>query len=402
MIDTNGYEFLAPNYSPNKTAILSAGKRALLWDTSGKCYIDMIAGYSSANQGHSHPRLVAALTEQAKKLALCPRSYMNEKLGLLAQKLCCLTGLDMVLPSSGGVESVETAIKIARRWGHEIKCLLKPEILVFDGNFHGRSTTVISFSSTKEYQRGFAPLMKGFNAAPYGDFKAVEQLLSNNNNYCAVLVEPIQGEAGVIIPPRGWLKHLEILCDRYKVLLILDEIQSGLGRTGSWFAYRRENVLPDMVILGKSLGGGLLPISVVVGKKSVMEVLDVGSHGSTFGGNALASAVALEALQVIEDEGLVEKSRLLGLHMEKRLCAIQSPAIKAVRCVGLWAGIEIDPQYADVSQLCEILFEKGVMTKEAHNAIRLSPPLVITQFQLDQAIDKIEETLRETVTCRTS
>lgn len=393
------YQFLAPNYLPYTSAVLSKGKGALIWDTDNRCYIDLLAGYSACNQGHFHPRLFATLVEQAQKLSLCPRSFHNDKLGEFARTICKYTGLDMMVPSSAGVESVEVAIKIARKWGHEVKKVPKNQssIIVFDGNFHGRTTTVISFSSHSLYKDGFEPLMKGFHSLPYGDFDAIENALESNPGYIAVLVEPIQGEAGIISPPDGWLKHVATLCKKHNVLLIADEIQSGLGRCGFWFASEKEGVNPDMMILGKSLGGGFLPVSAVVGKHKVMSVLQLFTHGSTFGGNPLAAAVATEALHVIDEEGMVANSFHLGHHLGQRLRAIKCSAIKTVRCSGLWAGIELDITQIHMSDVLTRMFEKGVIVSNAHNSIRISPPLVINRFQLDTAIDKLEETLKEIV-----
>lgn len=390
------YDYLAPNYLPIQFAVLSRGQGALLWDTNSNCYIDMIAGYSAVNQGHCHPRIFAAMYDQARKLSISPRAFYNDVLGNFAKKLCEVTGLDMVLPANGGAESVETAIKIARRWGYVVKNIPKnhASIITFSGNFHGRSSTIISFSDNKEYRENFNPFMQGFRTLPYGDFQAIENELATTANHCAVLVEPIQGEAGVIIPPKGWLKHIEQLCRKHNLLLIADEIQSGLGRCGEWFACEIEAVNPDLLIVGKSLGGGLLPISAVAGRREPMDLMQPGSHGSTFGGNPLAAAVAIEALNVIQDEDLVGRSRELGLHMEQRLRSIKSNAIKEIRCVGLWAGIEVDTNVTNAFNICAKLFENGVVTKEAHNSIRLSPPLVITKGQLDLALDTLEDVLK--------
>jgi ornithine--oxo-acid transaminase len=305
-----------------------------------------------------------------------------------------LTGLDAALPMNTGAEAVETAIKAARRWGHRVKGVPRDraEIIVANGNFHGRTTTIISFSSEPDYRDGFGPFTPGFRSVPFGDLAAVEQAITPET--AAVLVEPIQGEAGIIIPPAGWLNGVRRLCDAHNVLLILDEVQSGLGRTGAWFAFEHENVRPDGLVLGKALGGGMLPVSAFLARRDVMDVLTPGSHGSTFGGNPLAAAVGLEALQVIADEGLVERSRILGDHMLERLRAIRSPVLREVRGRGLWAGAEIDPHFATARQACEALLAKGVLSKETHHTVvRLAPPLVIARDDLDWTLDRFAEVI---------
>jgi ornithine--oxo-acid transaminase len=295
-----------------------------------------------------------------------------------------------------GAEAVETAIKAARRWGYRVKGIERDraEIIVAECNFHGRTTTVISFSTEPDYRDGFGPFTPGFRAVPFGDLAAVERAITPQT--AAVLVEPIQGEAGIIVPPAGWLIGLRRICDAHKVLLILDEVQSGLGRTGAWFAFQHEGIRPDGVILGKALGGGVLPVSALVGTRELMGVFTPGSHGSTFGGNPLAAAVGLEALHVIRDEGLVEKSRVLGNHMLRRLRAIQSPALKAIRGRGLWVGAEIEPKIASAREACERLLAKGVLSKETHKTVvRLAPPLIIAPEELDWALDRFAEVLHE-------
>jgi ornithine--oxo-acid transaminase len=295
-----------------------------------------------------------------------------------------------------GAEAVETAIKAARRWGYRVKGIARDraEIIVASGNFHGRTTTVISFSSEADYRDGFGPFTPGFRAVPFGDLAAVERAITPET--AAVLVEPIQGEAGIVVPPAGWLIGLARICKAHNVLLILDEVQSGLGRTGAWFAFQHEGIRPDGLILGKALGGGVLPVSAFVAKRAVMDVFTPCSHGSTFGGNPLAAAVGLEALRVIHDEGLVEKSRVLGAHMLRRLHAIKSPALKEVRGRGLWVGAEIDPAIASAREVCERLLAKGVLSKETHRTVvRLAPPLVIAPETLDWALDRLEEVIHE-------
>jgi len=304
--------------------------------------------------------------------------------------------MEMVLPMNTGAEAVETAIKAARRWGYWVKGIPadKAEIIVAAGNFHGRTSTIVGFSSEAEYRDGFGPFAPGFVEVPFGDLMAMAAAITPNT--AAVMIEPIQGEGGIIVPPKGWLAGVRKLCDRHNVMLIVDEVQTGLGRTGAWFAFQHENIRPDGLILGKALGGGVLPVSALVGTEELMSVFTPGSHGSTFGGNPLAAAVGLEALHVIRDEGLVEKSRVLGAHMLDRLRAIASPALKDVRGRGLWVGAEIDPAVAGAREACERLLAKGVLSKETHQTVvRLAPPLVIARADLDWALDRFEEVLRE-------
>jgi len=349
------------------------------------------------SHGHAHPRIIAALEAQARRLAVPSRAYYNDRLAPFLEKLCTVAGLDAALPMNSGAEAVETAIKAARRWGYRVKGVPRDraEIIVADGNFHGRTTTIIGFSSEAEYRDGFGPFTPGFRAVPFGDLAALARAFTPAT--AAVLIEPIQGEAGIILPPPGWLAGVRRLCDEQGVLLIVDEVQSGLGRTGAWFACDHERVRPDGLIVGKALGGGVLPVSAFVAKRAVMDVFTPGSHGSTFGGNALAAAVGLEALRVIEEEGLVERSRVLGERMLARLKAISSPVLRQVRGRGLWAGAEIAPAFGSARAIAERLLAKGVLTKETHDTvIRLAPPLVIQEDDLDRALDRFEEVLRET------
>lgn len=390
-------KFSAHNYAP-LPVVLARGQGAHLWDVEGRKYIDMMSAYSAASHGHAHPRILAALNRQAARLAVPSRAYYNDRLGPFLAELCHVTGLDAALPMNTGAEAVETAIKAARRWGYRVKNIPKDraEIIVADGNFHGRTTTIIGFSSEPDYRDGFGPFAPGFVSVPYGDLDAVARAITPNT--AAVLIEPIQGEAGVIVPPPGYLAGLRRLCDAHRILLILDEVQSGLGRTGAWFAYNHERIAPDGVTLGKALGGGVLPVSAFVARREVMDVFTPGSHGSTFGGNALAAAVGLEALHVIRDENLVARSRELGAHMLKRLRAIRSPALKEVRGRGLWAGAEIDPKIASARTVCERLLAAGVLSKETHRTVvRLAPPLVIARQDLDTALDRFEEVLASLV-----
>ena len=387
--------YSARNYEP-LAVVLVRGQGAHLWDSAGRRYVDMMSAYSAASHGHAHPRILAALNGQAQRLAVPSRAYFNDRLGPFLAEICKLTGLAAALPMNTGAEAVETAIKAARRWGYGVKGIPhdRAEIIVANGNFHGRTTTVISFSSEPDYRDGFGPFTPGFRSVPFGDLAAMERAIGPNT--AAVLVEPIQGEAGIIVPPRGFLVGLRRLCDEKGVLLILDEVQSGLGRTGAWFAHQHEGIRPDGLILGKALGGGVLPVSAFVGRRDVMDVFTPGSHGSTFGGNALAAAVGLEALHVIRDEGLVERSAQLGAHMIDRLRAMKHRALREVRGRGLWAGADIDPRIASGREVCERLLAKGVLSKDTHHTVvRLAPPLVIARDDLDWALDRFEEVLAE-------
>jgi ornithine--oxo-acid transaminase len=387
--------YSANNYAP-LPVVLARGAGALMWDTDDRRYVDMMSAYSAASHGHTHPRILAALTAQARRLAVPSRAYYNDRLGPFLAELCRRSGLDAALPMNSGAEAVETAIKAARRWGYRRKGIARDraEIIVADGNFHGRTTTIIGFSSEPDYRSDFGPFTPGFRSVPFGDLAAMAMAMTPQT--AAVLIEPIQGEAGIIMPPPGWLAGVRRLCDAHGVLLILDEVQSGLGRTGAWFAFEHEGVRPDGLIVGKALGGGMLAVSAFVGRREVMDVFTPGSHGSTFGGNPLAAAVGLEALRVIEEEGLVDKSRVLGAHMLARLNAVSSPVVKAVRGRGLWAGADIDPAFASARTVCERLLAKGVLSKETHDTVvRFAPPLVIDRGDLDWALDRFEDVVRE-------
>jgi ornithine--oxo-acid transaminase len=387
--------YAAANYHP-LPVVLTRGEGVWLWDQDGSRYLDMMSAYSAVSHGHAHPRIIAALEAQARRLAVPSRAFHSDRLGPFLEKLCTLAGLDAALPMNTGAEAVETAIKAARRWGYRVKGIApdRAEIIVADGNFHGRTTTIVGFSSEDSYRDGFGPFTPGFRAVPFGDLEAAERAITPNT--AAILVEPIQGEAGIIVPPAGWLAGLRRLCDAHRVLLILDEVQSGLGRTGAWFAFEHEHVRPDGLIVGKALGGGVLPVSAFLGTRELMDVFTPGSHGSTFGGNPLAAAVGLEALAVIEEEGLVENSRVLGAHLLARLGALRSPVLRAVRGRGLWVGAEIDPAVASAREVCERLLAKGVLSKETHDTVvRLAPPLVITKADLDWGIDRFADVLRD-------
>jgi ornithine--oxo-acid transaminase len=385
--------YAAHNYHP-LPVVLARGEGARLWDIEGRRYIDMMSAYSAVSHGHAHPRILAALDAQARRLAVPSRAFYSDRLGPFLEKLCTLAGLDAAIPMNTGAEAVETAIKAARRWGYRVKGIARDraEIIVAEGNFHGRTTTIVGFSSEADYRDGFGPFAPGFVSVPFGDLTAMAAAITPQT--AAVLIEPIQGEGGIIVPPAGWLAGVRQLCDQHHVLLIVDEVQTGLGRTGAWFAFQHENIRPDGLVLGKALGGGVLPVSAFLGTRELMDVFTPGSHGSTFGGNPLAAAVGLVALRVIEDEGLVERSRVMGAHMMKRLNTMDSPAIKAVRGLGLLAGIEIEPSFGDARAVCERLLAVGVLSKETHDTvIRLAPPLVITRDDLDWALDRVAETV---------
>ncbi|HUB96151.1 MAG TPA: ornithine--oxo-acid transaminase [Stellaceae bacterium] len=389
--------FAANNYHP-LPVVLTRGQGAYLWDTDGRRYLDMMSAYSAVSHGHGHPRILAALEAQARRLAVPSRAFHNDRLGPFLAKLCALSGLDAALPMNTGAEAVETAIKAARRWGYKVKGIApdRARIIVADGNFHGRTTTIVGFSSEPDYRDGFGPFAPGFDSVPFGDLAAVERAITGET--AAILIEPIQGEAGIIVPPKGYLAGLRRICDAAHVLLIFDEVQSGLGRTGAWFAFQHEDARPDGLVVGKALGGGMLPVSAFVGTREVMDVFTPGSHGSTFGGNALAAAVALEALLVLEEEGLVERSRELGAHALSRLAALRHPALRDVRGKGLWIGAEIDPAYASARTVCERLVARGVLTKETHETVvRIAPPLVIGRADLDWGLDQFADVLDEIV-----
>jgi ornithine--oxo-acid transaminase len=389
----------ANNYAPIDV-VLESGQGEWLFDVDGKRYVDMMSAYSAVSHGHAHPRLVAALTRQAQRVAISSRAFRSDVLGPFLEKLVQVTGLDKALPSNGGVESVEAAIKAARRWGYRVKGIAanQANIVVADGNFHGRTTTVVGFSSEADYRADFGPFAPGFRHFAFGDIDALRAAVDANT--CAVLIEPIQGEAGIRVPPAGFLRAVRALCDERRMLLILDEIQSGLGRTGRWFAHQHEDIRPDGLILGKALGGGLLPVSCFVATHAVLDLFQPGSHGSTFGGNALAAAVGLEALNVIEDEGLVERSATLGEHLLTRLRAVQAalpaPLIRDVRGRGLWAGVDLDPHRVRARDVVERMVERGVLSKETHDTvIRFAPPLVIGRDTLDWSIDVFADVMRE-------
>lgn len=387
-------QYVAPNYNP-LPVVLHRGEGLYLWDQEGKKYLDMMSAYSAVSCGHAHPRIVARLRDQAGQLAVCSRAYHSDMLAPFAEKLAKLTGLDMILPMNTGAEAVETAVKAARLWGYTVKGIPEnaAEIIVAEGNFHGRTTTVISFSTEVDYRKKFGPFTPGFRAVPFGDLKAIEASITPNT--AAVLLEPIQGEAGIKTPPAGFLRDLRAICDKHNVLLILDEVQSGLGRTGKMFCYQHDNILPDLLVLGKALGGGLLPVSAVVGKKAIISLFKPGSHGSTFGGNPLAAAVGLESLRVLEEEGMVDNSAKLGEYMLNQLRGINSPLIREVRGKGLWIGVDFDPERVAARIICEKMMERGILSKDTHETVvRFAPPLTITQSEVDWCLEQFREVLR--------
>jgi len=386
-------KYIAQHYKPFPV-VLTKGAGVYLWDDQGNRYLDFMSAYSAVSHGHCNPRLVKALTEQANTLAITSRAYYTDKLAPFLQKLCTMTGQDKALPMNTGAEAVETAIKAARRWAYNVKGVPqnKAEIITCEGNFHGRTTTIVSFTSEPAYQKGFGPFTPGFKNIPYNDTKALKAAITPNT--AAFLVEPIQGEAGIVIPDPGYLKMAQEICQKHNVLLICDEIQTGLGRTGKLLACQHDDVKPDGLILGKALGGGLLPVSMFLAKKEVMDVFTPGSHGSTFGGSHLASAVGLEALKIIEDDRLAERSHQLGQYLLQQLRAIKSPLVKSIRGKGLFVALEIDPEKASARDICLKLMPHGLLSKETHaTVVRLAPPLVIKKEQIDDALSIIKKVL---------
>ena len=384
----------AHNYHP-LDVVIDHAKGVWVWDVEGNRYLDFLAAYSAVNQGHCHPRIVAALAAQAERVTLTSRAFRNDQLGPFCSEITALTGFARVLPMNTGAEAVETALKAARKWGYKVKGVAqeKAEILVFDGNFHGRTTTIVGFSTEEQYRDGFGPFTPGFKVLPYGDVAAVADAITPNT--VAILIEPIQGEGGIIVPPAGYLRRLRELATANRVLLVLDEIQAGLGRTGALFAYQHEGIRPDIVIIGKALGGGCLPISAILADDEVMSVFKPGDHGSTFGGNPLACAVARVALKVLVEEGMIANSAALGDYFIARLRALASPHIKEVRGKGLWIGMELFAEAGGARRFCEALQREGLLCKETHvDTIRFAPPLVITRDELDWALERIAKALK--------
>ena len=383
----------AHNYHP-LDVVIERASGAWVTDTEGKRYLDFLAAYSAVNQGHCHPAILQALTDQAQKVTLTSRAFRNDQLPLLLRDLNTITGFEMALPMNSGVEAVETAIKAARKWGQTIKSVPAGtgEILVATNNFHGRTIAVIGFSSESQYKCGFGPFPAGFKQVPFGDAAAMRAAVKSNT--VAILVEPVQGEAGIVVPPEGYLRELRDLCDEHDILLLCDEIQSGLGRTGKLFAFEHDGIRPDVCIIGKALSGGFYPVSAVLASREVLGVFEPGDHGSTFGGNPLACAVARAALKVLIDEDLPGRSATLGAYALDRLKSLKSGHILEVRGKGLWIGLELNNK---ARPICEALKQRGVLCKETHDTvIRLAPPLMISHDDLAWGIDQIEAVLTET------
>ena len=381
--------FGAHNYHP-LDVVLTRGAGPWVYDVDGNRYLDCLSAYSAVNQGHCHPRILAALVEQAQRLTLTSRAFYNDQLGPFYQDLCEFSGYDMALPMNSGAEAVETAIKAARKWGYTVKGVPadKAEIIVCAGNFHGRTTTIVSFSSETQYRDGFGPLTPGFVVVPYGDIAALEAAI--NSNTVAFLFEPIQGEGGVMVPPAGYLAAAAEVCRRYDVLLMADEIQTGLGRTGRRFACDDEEVRPDVMILGKALSGGFYPVSAVLSGAEVLGVFQPGDHGSTFGGNPLGAAVARVALAVLRDEGLIENAATQGAYFREQLVAMHSPHVREIRGKGLLIGVDLKPEAGGARRFCTALQNQGILAKDTDGTvIRFAPPLVVTRADLDWALAHI-------------
>jgi ornithine--oxo-acid transaminase len=385
--------FGARNYDP-LPVVLTRGEGCYVWDTDGRRYLDMMSAYSAVSHGHSHPRLLRVLADQASRLAVVSRAFHTDRLGRFLQRACEITGMDRALPMNTGVEAVETALKAARRWAYRVKGVPpgKAEIIACRGNFHGRTIAAVGMSSEPAYQSDFGPFPAGFRLVDYGSPAALEAAI--NRNTAAFIVEPIQGEGGIIVPPDGFLRACADICARQRVLMICDEIQTGLGRTGRLLASEFDSVTPDALVLGKALGGGLYPVSLFLARDEVMQQFDPGSHGSTFGGNAIASAVGLEALNVLLDEGLIENSAVMGACFMESLRQIRSAAIVDVRGRGLLIGVELDPQVISAREVCTRLLRLGVITRETHHTVlRLAPPLIIGQEQIDFAAHQLATAL---------
>jgi ornithine--oxo-acid transaminase len=379
--------YSAHNYHP-LDVVIQRGEGVWVYDVEGHKYLDCLSAYSAVNQGHCHPKIRQAAIEQMGRITLTSRAFHNDQMGPFLQELCQLTGYEMALPMNSGAEAVETAVKAARKWGYEIKGVPddQAEIIVCRGNFHGRTTTVVGFSSEASYKRHFGPFTPGFVLIPYGDAAALEAAITPNT--VAFMVEPIQGEGGVVMPPEGYLVEVANICAQHNVLLVADEIQTGLGRTGQWFACQHEGVRPDVTIIGKALSGGFYPVSAVLSDKEILGLFRPGDHGSTFGGNPLACAIGRAALEVIVEEDLVERSRELGAYFKGRLARIESEVIKEVRGKGLFIGVEL---HTAARPFAEALRDRGILCKETHETVlRFAPPLVITRQEIDWAMEQIE------------
>ncbi len=387
--------YCAHNYHP-LPVVLTRGEGVFVWDESGNKYLDMMSAYSAVSHGHANPRLVELVRQQVGKLNIVSRAFHTDKLGPFLQRACELTGQEMALPMNTGAEAVETAIKAARKWAYTVKGVAKnkAEIIACSGNFHGRTIAIVAMSDEAQYQEGFGPFPGGFKIVEYGNINALEAAI--NDNTAAFLIEPIQGEGGIVLPPKGYLKAAEELCRKHNVLLIADEIQTGLGRTGKFLACEHEDVKPDGLILGKALGGGILPVSMFLASREVMNVFTPGDHGSTFGGNPLGAAIGLEALNILVEDDLSAKSAELGAYMLAALRAIDSPLITEVRGSGLFIGAEIDPALGSARTICERLMERGLLCKETHETVvRFAPPLTISKAEIDWAMEQIKDVVGE-------
>ncbi len=384
----------AHNYKP-LDVVLSEGKGVWVWDVDGKKYLDCLSAYSAVNQGHCHPHIVKAMVDQAQKIALTSRAFRNDKLGFFYKKLVDLTGYERVLPMNSGAEAVESAIKVARKWAYVTKGVPKyeAEIIVAAGNFHGRTVTIVSFSTENFYKEAFGPFTPGFKVVKYGDIDEMKAAITPNT--AAVMLEPIQGENGVVLPPDGYLKAVSDLCKENNVLFIADEIQTGLCRTGKWFASQHEGVRPDITVIGKALSGGMYPVSAVLADDAVLGLFQPGEHGSTFGGSPLAAAVAVAALEVLDEEHLADRATELGEYFMAKLREINAPIVKEVRGRGLLIGVELYPEAGGARRYCEMLQEAGILAKETHDhVIRFAPPLIIEKETLDWALEIIADVLK--------
>ena len=385
----------AHNYHP-LPVVISKAKGVWVWDADGKKYIDMLSSYSAINQGHLHPKIVQAAKDQLDRVSLTSRAFSNDKMGLFLKRLCEVSGLEVALPMNTGAEAVETALKLSRRYAHQKRGLPENEgdIIVCENNFHGRTTTIISFSTDPDSRKGFGPYTPGFVTIPYNDIAALRKAITPKT--IGILVEPIQGEAGINVPSPGYLKEIRKVCDEKKILFILDEIQTGFCRTGKMFAYQHEGIKPDILCVGKALGGGLYPVSACISTKEIMDVFTPGSHGSTFGGNPLASAIALASLEVLEEEKLADHSVEMGDYFVKRIKEIGCKKVKEIRHKGLLIGVEFDLKPGEtVRPICEKLMEQGVLAKDTHErTIRFAPPLVISKEEVDWAIERISKVFK--------
>lgn len=386
-------QYGAHNYHP-LDVVLTRGQGVWVYDVEGNRYLDCLSAYSALNQGHVHPKILKALTDQAQKITLTSRAFRNDQLSLLYKKLSDLTGYEMSLPMNSGAEAVETAVKLARKWAYEVKKVpqYEAEIIVAEGNFHGRTTTIISFSTEEAYKENFGPFTPGFKAIPYGDLTSLEAAISPNT--AAFLVEPIQGEGGVIIPPDGYLRGAKEICEKHNILFISDEIQTGLGRTGKLFACDHEGIRPDITIIGKALGGGFYPVSAILADRPILGLFKPGQHGSTFGGNPLAAAVARASLEVLTEENMIQNAAKMGEYFVEQLAEIPSPHVKEVRGRGLLIGVELKKEAGGARRFCEALVQEGVLCKETHeHVIRFAPPLIIDRETIDWALPKIRKVL---------